>query len=105
MVDALGAFLLSKADGHHLHQAAFIGAAERGVGLDAVEEDDPVCLRGVFVHKHRLMAHTGNADLNSFHGVFHRTAHGFFGNAIVLEDLIPSSSVPKEIAINSVSRC
>jgi len=55
--------------------------------FDPIEKDNPVCLRGVFVHKHRLMAHAGNADLNSFHGAFHRTAHSFFGNAIVLEDL------------------
>ena len=86
-MDALGALLLAQANGHHLHQAAFIGTAEGGMGLDAVEEDDAVRLRGVLVHEHRLVTHAGNADLHRLHGTLHRAAHGFLSDAVVLEDL------------------
>ena len=86
-MDALSALLLAKANGHHLHQAAFIGATEGGMGLDAVVEDDAVSLRGILIHVYRLMAHTGNADLNRFHGAFHGAAHGLLRNAVILEDL------------------
>ena len=87
MMDALSALLLAKANGHHLHQAAFIGATEGGVGLDAVEEDDTVGFRGILIHIYRLMTHTGNADLHRLHGAFHGAAHGLLRNAVILEDL------------------
>ena len=87
MMDALSALLLAKADGHHLHQAAFIGAAEGGVGLDAVVEDDAVSLRGILIHIYRLMTYAGNADLHRLHGAFHGAAHGLLRNAVILEDL------------------
>ena len=87
MVDALGALLLAQADGHHLHQAALVGAPEGGVGLDAVEEDDAVRLRGVLVNEHRLVADAGDADLDGLHGALDGAAHGLLGDAVVLQDL------------------
>ena len=87
MMDALGAFLLAQADGHHLHQAALIGAAEGGVGLDAVEEDNAVRLGGVLVDEYRLVADTGDADLDRLHGALDGAAHGLFGNAVIPENL------------------
>ena len=87
VMDALSALLLAKANGHHLHEAALIGAPERGVGLDAVVEDDAVGLRGVFVDVHRLVTHAGNADLHGLHGALDGAAHVLLGNAVVLEDL------------------
>ena len=87
VMDALGAVLLAQADGHHLHQAALIGAAEGGVGLDTVEENDAVRLRGVLIDKDRLMAYAGKADLHRLHGALDGAAHGLLGDAVVLEDL------------------
>ena len=87
VMDALGALLLAKANGHHLHQAALVGAPEGGVGLDAVEEDDAVRLRGVLVDEHRLVTDAGDADLDRLHGALDGAAHGLLGNAVVLENL------------------
>ena len=44
VMDALRPVLLAQADGHHLHQAALIAAAERGMRLDPVEQDDAIRL-------------------------------------------------------------
>ena len=49
LVDLGRALPFPQADGQHLQQAALVPAGERGVGLDPVEEDDPVGVEGVLV--------------------------------------------------------
>jgi len=49
----VGALLLAHAQDDHLHQPAFAWAAESHVGFDAVDDNDPVSLAGVFVQVDR----------------------------------------------------
>ena len=87
MVDTFCTVLLAQADSHHLHQAALIPSTERSMRLNAVKQDDAVCLRRIFVHIDRLLAHTGQTNLHGLHRAFDRATHILLGNAIVGEDL------------------
>lgn len=75
----MGAILLSKADGHHLHQAAFIGALEAGVGLHPIQNNDAIRLIRVLVNADLEVLRM--ADLNRLHRGQDRAAHAFLRDA------------------------
>ena len=66
--------------------AALMPAAERGVGLDAVDQDNAVGLTGIFVDVDG-QALRGAADLLDLHGGDHRGAHRFLCDAVAAEHL------------------
>ena len=81
------ALLLGQANGEHLHQARLIGAAEGGVRLDAVADDDAVGLGRVLVDLHRIAVVRGAADHLRFHRAAHRAAHVFRSDAVARQHL------------------
>ena len=85
LVDLLGPVLLAHADHGHFHEAALVGAAEGRVGLDPAAEHDTVCLKGVFIHKHRL-AVGPFPHLHRLHGGENGAAHIFFRHAVGFDD-------------------
>ena len=83
-VARLGTDLLAEADGHHFHDAALKGPAERRVRLDAAVDDDAVRLGRVFVDEH-VHAVGVDTDLLDLHGREDRAADGLLRHAVAGE--------------------
>ena len=78
-VAEIGALLLAHADRDHLADAALDFAAEAGMGLDAVDDDDAVGFVGVLVKVDGTSV-PGRAQLDDFHRGLDRAAHGLLGD-------------------------
>ena len=76
--------VLAEADGHHLEEPRLDGSLEIRVGLDAIDDADPVRLGGdpVAPHGHAQRL----AGLDHVHAGPERAAHGRLGDPVVRED-------------------
>ena len=81
----LSAVLFSKADSHHLHDSAFVGAAKCCMGFDAASKDDTVGFGGVFVNEdiHAFLIYPDFFDL---HGRDNRTAYIVLCDSVAFQD-------------------
>ena len=84
MADA-GAVLLTQTDGQHLHDAAFKGAVEVRMGLNAGHRHNIVTgeCKGIQTHIQSLGR---NAHLLGLHGSMDLAAAGLFRNAVVVQN-------------------
>ena len=87
VMNALGTLLLAQSYGHHLHQAALVRTSERSMRLNAVKQDNAICLGRILIHKYRLMTDTGNAYLHRFHRALYRATHRLFRYAVIAQNL------------------
>lgn len=94
------ALLLGKADCGHLGNAAFDGATEGGVALDAVEQDNTVTFVGIFVNVHR-QATVAGTDFDDLHRRKNGRAHSLLGNAVVMQYFALSFSGGAAMAAHS----
>ncbi len=86
LVAGLRPRLFPQPNGHHLHNAALIRAAERRMGFHPVYHNDAVSLKGVLVDAD-MMPLAGIADVHRLHGREDGAAEIFLRDAIGVEHL------------------